>query len=203
MRGFSRALGVRCQHCHATNGETRLQDMDFVSDENPNKERAREMLRMLGSINDHLENIEPSGDRRVNMWCQTCHRGRPRPMTLAEELGERYRAAGVEAAMAHYEELREEFLTAGAYDFGESALNSFGYEVMGEGSVSGAIMVFERNAELFPESANVWDSLGEAYLESGDEAQARTAYEKSLLLNPRNQNARQVLDRIGSGDEPE
>lgn len=200
MRGFTSALGVRCQYCHATNGETRLQDMDFVSDENPNKERAREMLRMLGSINDHLGNIEPSGER-VNMWCHTCHRGRPRPMTLAEELGERYRADGLEAAMEHYEELREGFLTAGAYDFGESGLNGFGYELMSDEHYEDAIAVFSRNTELFPESGNVWDSLGEAYLASGDEEQARIHYEKSLSLNPRNQNARQVLEELGDGDD--
>lgn len=199
MRGFTSALGVRCQYCHATNGETRLQDMDFVSDENPNKERAREMLRMLGSINDHLGNIEPSGDQRVNMWCHTCHRGRPRPMTLAEELGEKYRLQGFDAAMQHYEELRSGFLTAGAYDFGESGLNAFGYQLMGDERYADAIVVFARNTELFPESANAWDSLGEAYLKSGDENQARIHYEKSLSLNPQNQNARQVLERLNDG----
>jgi tetratricopeptide (TPR) repeat protein len=199
MRGFTSALGVRCQYCHATGGETRLEDMDFVSDANPNKKRAREMLRMLGSINDHLGNIEPSGDRRVNMWCHTCHRGRPRPMTLAEELGEKYRSEGIASAMSHYDDLRDGFLTAGAYDFGEDALNAFGYELIGDEAFGDAIVVLTRNAELFPESANVWDSLGEAYLESGDEDQARVHYEKSLSLNPRNQNARQVLERLGDG----
>jgi hypothetical protein len=58
---------------------------DFASDENPNKNRAREMMRMMGDINVHLKKIEPSGDQRVNIGCNTCHRGRPRPMTLEEE----------------------------------------------------------------------------------------------------------------------
>jgi len=49
------------------------------------------MYRMLGDISDHWKKIEPSGDKRVNMWCHTCHHGRPRPMTLDEELGEQYR----------------------------------------------------------------------------------------------------------------
>lgn len=91
MRGFTRALGVRCSYCHTGEEGKSLNTYDFASDENPNKNRAREMLRMLGSVNDHLNKIEPSGDKRVNMWCHTCHRGCPRPMTLEEELGEQYR----------------------------------------------------------------------------------------------------------------
>lgn len=50
------------------------------------------MLRMLGSINDHLDEIEPSGGQRVNMWRHTCHR--PGLMVLAEELGQTYRQSG-------------------------------------------------------------------------------------------------------------
>lgn len=65
MTGFTRALGVRCSYCHKGEEGKPLSTYDFVSDENPNKNRAREMLRMLGSINDHLKNIQPSGDKRV------------------------------------------------------------------------------------------------------------------------------------------
>ena len=108
MTGFTRALGVRCSHCHVGEEGEPLNTYDFASDDNPNKERAREMLRMLGSINDHLKNIEPSGVQPVNMWCHTCHRGRPRPMTLAEELAEKYRSDGLESSVAHYAKLKEQ-----------------------------------------------------------------------------------------------
>ena len=172
---------------------------DFASDDNPNKERAREMLRMLGTINDHLKNIEPSGDQRVNMWCGTCHRGRPRPMTLEEELGETYRAAGIEDALAKYSDLRAEYYGKGAYDFGEGALNSFGYSLL-EDNISGAILVFQLNAVQFPKSANVWDSLAEGYMLKGDRKLAETYYQKSLDLNPNNQNAKAMLEKIKAGE---
>jgi hypothetical protein len=94
MKGFTRALGVRCTYCHVGEEGKPLSTYDFPSDDNPNKDRAREMLRMFGSVNDHLKKIESSGDKRVNMWCHTCHRGRPRPMTLAEELCEKNRLKG-------------------------------------------------------------------------------------------------------------
>ena len=138
MTGFSRALGVRCVHCHDGKPGATLSEIDFVSDENPNKERTREMLRMLTSINEHLGKIEPSGEQRVNMWCHTCHRGRPRPMTLEEELGETYRLHGVDSALVVYEDLKANFYGRGSYNFGERALNSFGYEVLGTGDADGA-----------------------------------------------------------------
>src|SRR5215469_2763158 len=90
MIGFTGALGVRCPYCHKGEEGKPLSTFDFASDENPNKDRAREMLRMLGTINDRLQKIQPSGDQRVNMWCHTCHRGRPRPTTLEEELIEQF-----------------------------------------------------------------------------------------------------------------
>ena len=102
MIGFTRALGVRCSYCHKGEEGKPLSAYDFASDDNPNKNRAREMYRMLGDINDHLKKIEPSGDKRGNMWCHTCHHGRPRPMTLDEELGEQYRKKGLQAALDDY-----------------------------------------------------------------------------------------------------
>ena len=200
MRGFSRALGVRCSHCHVGEEGQPLSTFDFVSDENPNKERAREMLRMLGTINDHLDKIEPSGDQSVNMWCHTCHRGRPRPMTLAEEMGESFRADGVEAALVTYDDLKEQFYGRGAYDFGENALNEFGYQVLAD-DPQGAIKVFEMNAAAFPESANVWDSLAEAYMKAGNNPKAIEYYNKSLELNPRNQNAKDMLEKLNEEGE--
>ncbi|NIR73201.1 c-type cytochrome [candidate division KSB1 bacterium] len=197
MRGFTSALGVGCSHCHVGEEGKPLSTYDFASDENPNKNRAREMLRMLESINGHLEKIEPSGDKPVNMWCHTCHSGRPRPMTLREELGETYRAKGLDAALTHYAQLRENYYGKGAYNFeGESALNSFGYSVLKNNDAEGAIRVFKLNAERFPESGNVWDSLAEAYMKAGHMKMAEKYYQKSIELDPRNQNAKDMLKKI-------
>src|SRR5262249_48178222 len=119
MSGFARSLGVRCSHCHVGKDGDSWARFDFVSDQNPNKDRAREMYRMLGDINGHLKKIQPSADRRVNMWCQTCHRGRPRPTTLGEELDAARlgQPGGAAAAVARYRELKQKYDEKGTLDF--------------------------------------------------------------------------------------
>ncbi len=197
MMGFTRSLGVSCTHCHVGEEEKPLSTYDFPSDTNPKKDVARGMLRMLGTINDQLEEIQPGKEDRVNMWCHTCHRGRPRPMTLAEELGKVYAKRGADSTLAQYRSLRDEFFGAGSYDFSESALNEIGHNALGAKDVPGAIAIFQLNAQHFPESANVYDSLGEVYLAAGDTTQAIAQYQKSLQLEPRNTNAAKTLEKLG------
>jgi tetratricopeptide (TPR) repeat protein len=196
MKGFTRALGVRCQYCHVGEEGKPLSTFDFVSDTNPNKERAREMLRMLKDINEHLKKITPSGDKRVNMWCHTCHQGRPRPTTLEEEMGDAYRKGGVAAALARYRELREKFYGRAGYDFSERSLNAIGYELLGKKDNDSAISIFRENTAQYPKSANAWDSLAEGYLAAGNRELAAVNYRKALELDPKNTNAREKLRQL-------
>lgn len=70
--GFSKSLGVNCTHCHNPN--------DWSSDEKPQKQIARDMMAMVGRINQELlsaiNNLE-SENPLVN--CTTCHRGQVKP----------------------------------------------------------------------------------------------------------------------------
>jgi len=78
----------------------------------------------------------------------------------------------------------------------ESRLNDLGYSLLRSNRVAEAIAVFKVNVELYPQSSNVYDSLGEAYLAHGDRELAVINYKKSLELDPRNQNAANVLKRL-------
>lgn len=200
MFGFTRALGVRCTYCHVGEEGQPLSTYDFPSDDNPHKDIARTMYRMLGVINDTLSTIESSGHThtRVNMWCHTCHRGRPRPTTLEEELRAAHEEEGIDATIALYRDLRSRFYGRGTLDFGEGSLNAVGYSLLEE-SPADAIAVFRLNAEQFPESGNVWDSLAEGYMVAGDRERAIEYYEKSLELDPENENAREKLSELRGG----
>lgn len=66
----------------------------------------------------------------------------------------------------------------------EAELNAYGYQLMGQGDNDKAIEIFILNTQRYPKSANVWDSLGEAYATKGDKSNAVKNFKKALSLNP-------------------
>jgi predicted alpha/beta superfamily hydrolase len=62
-----------------------------------------------------------------------------------------------------------------------------------------AIVYFQMSTEAYPQSWAAWDTLGEAYRVKGDEQQAAKMYQRSLLLNPQNENAKKMLRSLGAG----
>lgn len=79
----------------------------------------------------------------------------------------------------------------------ENRLNTVGYTLLRQKKFAESIALLKLNVEFYPESWNAYDSLGEAYMESGDKAQAITNYKKSIELNPANQNGREMLKKLG------
>jgi cytochrome c-type biogenesis protein CcmH/NrfG len=49
---------------------------------------------------------------------------------------------------------------------------------------------------MFPESINVYDSLGEAYLAKGDKENALKNYKKSVELNPKSTSGLDAIKKI-------
>ncbi len=86
--------------------------------------------------------------------------------------------------------------------FSERLLNRIGYELLGKKKAGAAVAVFERNVKLYPESWNVYDSLGEAYAADGDVRLAVQNYQKSLKLNPDNANAKAALRELRDAPRP-
>jgi CubicO group peptidase (beta-lactamase class C family) len=84
------------------------------------------------------------------------------------------------------------------YSVDEAELNRLGYYALYTlRAPADAIEIFAANATRFPQSANVYDSLGEAYLASADTTRAIVNYRKSLSLDPKNTNAATILKRLG------
>ena len=59
-------------------------------------------------------------------------------------------------------------------------------------------MVFKLNVDAFPQSWNVYDSYGDALMKNGDTEEAIESYQKSIELNPENENAIKMLEEIKS-----
>jgi len=77
MRGFAKALGTRCDHCHAANPPGSQEQFDFASDAKPEKNAARAMMKMTRTANaEYLSKVNPHGQM---VTCNTCHRGRTVP----------------------------------------------------------------------------------------------------------------------------
>lgn len=78
----------------------------------------------------------------------------------------------------------------------EGNLNTLGLQlVFKPGTSEQGIHILLFATSLYPNSANLFDSLGEAYLFIGDKEKAIENFEKSLILNPQNQNAIERLKK--------
>ncbi len=76
--GFSPALGVSCSHCHVPG--------EWEKEDKPQKQIARDMMKMVGTINnDLLKNIKNLKGPNPIVNCTTCHRGQVKPALNLEE----------------------------------------------------------------------------------------------------------------------
>ena len=66
--------------------------------------------------------------------------------------------------------------------FSEALLNRFGYEHLATGDTKVAIELFQMNVTAYPNSPNVYDSLGDAYLAAGQKDLARQNSKKAIEL---------------------
>jgi hypothetical protein len=76
---FQDDLGVSCNFCHAENKDTHKPD--YASDEKPEKQIARVMMRMTMGLNKKYFKLKHPviGDQALEVTCATCHHGKPHP----------------------------------------------------------------------------------------------------------------------------
>jgi CubicO group peptidase (beta-lactamase class C family) len=118
----------------------------------------------------------------------------PPKKSIARTLMETIREKDVEAAARQYRELKKE--KPAEFDFQPVELNRIGYALLEEGRHDDAIKIFELNIEAYPQDANGYDSLAEAYAAKGDKHRAIKNYAKSLELDPNNVNAIEQLSKL-------
>ena len=86
----------------------------------------------------------------------------------------------------HYQKLSKKYGYTIAIP--EPLINQLGYQSLFAGRSDEAIAIFKTNVERYPESANVYDSLAEAYERSGKIELAAPLYEKAQTLGQQNQD---------------
>ncbi|MDH3698924.1 MAG: tetratricopeptide repeat protein [Flavobacteriaceae bacterium] len=88
------------------------------------------------------------------------------------------------------------------FDF-EGEFNKAGYRLLEGSQLEEAVYVFTMNTQMFPDSANAWDSLAEGYWKAGDLEKATEYYNKAIQLDPTGSvgdNARSMLEKMKKGD---
>ena len=78
----------------------------------------------------------------------------------------------------------------------EAEINAFGYRLIQLQKMDEAIEMFKLNVELYPNSANVYDSLGDAYEQKGNKAEAIKNYEKALQIDSTYPSSVEALRRL-------
>ena len=78
----------------------------------------------------------------------------------------------------------------------EWSINRLGYDFIRKEDFNSAIEIFKINAELYPRSSNVFNSLGEAYYLKKDTVNALLNFKKSLAINPENRSSKQFMKKV-------
>lgn len=200
MRGFTGALGVRCQYCHVGREGMPLDSFNFTSDDKRTKRVARVMIDMLNHINEeHLADVPERPEPHVVVRCETCHRGVTRPRLLDDEMQVYLADSGLAAAVRHYRELRTKYYGGEAYDFREPPLIGVAVNEARANRFDNAIGLLQLSAEFYPTSGQTPMTLGNVLLFKGDTAKAIAAFKDALAKDSTLGQARMQLQRLTGG----
>jgi hypothetical protein len=132
----------------------------------------------------------------VGAWVPRMKKAYDRRTSIAEVLSVTIASTGIDDAARQYHDLKVSPATT--YNFDEDELNSLGYQLIGNKKFKEAIRILQLNVEAYPQSSNVYDSLGEAYMDDGNKPLAIANYQKSLELNPKNHGAVKMLQKLNA-----
>jgi hypothetical protein len=137
---------------------------------------------------DYRANLDPAL-REILAW-------KPEP-SLAERMRDAFAAGDSAGALKLHLAYKTD--PRHTYTDTEVELNALGYELLRQGRREAAVAVLQLNTADHPGSSNAFDSLGEALMEVGRRADAVRSYERALALDPSNENARQMLEKLRGG----
>ena len=209
MRGYTFALGVRCQHCHvqepapaggggggAPGGPPR-ERFNFPSDDKETKHKARFMMRMTDSLNRVVLAALPNRrEPAVRIGCVTCHHGSPIPQTLETTLAEAIEKFGTDSAVARYERLRQD-MTSGRFDFSENSLSELARTLGERGKTAEALAMLQLNQKYYPDSPEIDLQTAELHLKRGEKEQAVARFKAVLARRPNDMRVRRRLQELG------
>jgi polyisoprenoid-binding protein YceI len=124
--------------------------------------------------------------------------GRGMPPGVADTVDRVLRARGVDAAIASYRDLRAAQPTS--FNFGAAQLDGLGHQLAEQGRIADALALLALNAEMYPTTAGVLESLGETQVLANDASAALATYRRALDLFPNSTSAREMVRHLASLD---
>ncbi len=115
-------------------------------------------------------------------------------LSLADTLLMAMFSKGIDSAVSRFHQIMK--TDKDKYDLDEDEINSLGYRLLSSRYINQAIKILKLNVELHPDSYNVYDSLGEAYMIGGKKQLAIENLKKALKLNPKDKNAEEMINKI-------
>jgi len=116
--------------------------------------------------------------------------------SLSEQLSETISANNPVRALEVFKRWRSAPINR--YANGEAQVNRLGYELLSRKQIDQAIEVFKLNVVEFPESTYSFDSLADAYAARGDKELAIKNYQRAVELDPTNETAKELLEKLRS-----
>lgn len=115
--------------------------------------------------------------------------------SIAKAMYDKMGQENIQSAIEFYHEVRNH--SSSDYNFDESEFGLLGYNlIVIENRIDEAVEVFKLNIEVYPKSSSAYFYLGDAYMRMGDKEKAIYNFERSLELNPDNDNAKEVLKQL-------
>jgi tetratricopeptide (TPR) repeat protein len=112
-------------------------------------------------------------------------------------LGEFLYQSMIEKGIANTMEDIDQLLSDNGYKIVSSRqLNFLGYTLLREEKLDMSLAIFQLNVQLFPEEANPYDSLGDAYLEKGNTELAIESFKKALRIDPSFESSKRKLEEF-------
>lgn len=118
-------------------------------------------------------------------------------ININEVIGKIIFEKNIESAIQTYSELKLNH--SKSYDFSENLLNRLGYDLIELSKLKEAVQIFKLNAISYPNSSNVYDSLGEVYLLNNQNTEALKNYKKALSLDLGNETIIKIIEKLKKG----
>ncbi|OPC02505.1 serine hydrolase [Elizabethkingia ursingii] len=119
----------------------------------------------------------------------------PKPLIIFE-VYRKMKSESVEKGIAYLKDLKKNKFDSYNFNSFENELNRLSYKFLGEGKTDDALKVIDYAVSEFPNSFNIYDTRGEIYFIKKDYNASKKNYQKTLELNPNNDNAKEMLNKI-------